>query len=232
MLKIRKTVTRAYIPAYRDRADAGRQIVEFVAPDPDPDAAVLAVPRGGVPVADVLAEVLGAPLDLVMARKLPIPDSPEAGFGAVALDGSLVLNDRLVQSLALTSEQIDAVVCEVRAEVLRRAREYRGNESLPDVAGRNVWVVDDGLASGYTMMAAAKMLSRQKPKRLTLCVPDSPQGSLDAVEPYFDEVHCLIAQTHLPFAVASFFEDFADLTDDEVRRILHRRMRSVGTAQP
>jgi len=181
---------------------------------------VLAVPRGGVAVAAPLAEALHAPLDLLIVRKLPIPDSPEAGFGAVALDGSVVLNEPLVRDLGLSPRQIDAVVKEVLAEVRRRAREYAGHDRPPDVRGKRVRLVDDGLASGFTMTAAARMVKQGEPARMTLCVPVSPRDSLKAVEPYFDEVQCLIEQARPPFAVASFYQDFRDLTDEEVRAIL------------
>ena len=183
---------------------------------------MLAVPRGGVAVAAPLAEALRAPLELLFVRKLPMPHSPEAGFGAVALDGHVVLNEPLVRELDLPPQRMDAIVEEVLAEVRRRAKEYTGHDRPPEVRGKQVYLVDDGLASGFTMIAAARMVKECGPSRMTLCVPVSPRDSLHAVEPYFDDLYCLIEQARPPFAVASFYEDFHDLTDDEVRAILRK----------
>lgn len=239
MLIVQKKVSRPFA-AFRDRTDAGQALARAVCPQVPASAksederrsnVVLAVPRGGVAVAAPLAEALQAPLDLLIVRKLPIPDSPEAGFGAVALDGSVVLNEPLVRDLGLSRPQIDAIVKEVLAEVRRRAREYTGHDRPPDVRGKRVWLVDDGLASGFTMIAAARMVQQCEPARMTLCVPVSPRNSLKAVEAYFDEVQCLIEQAHPPFAVASFYEDFRDLTDDQVRAIVPG-FRSRGATHP
>ncbi len=219
MLTILRKVTRPFA-AFRDRADAGRALSRAVTQLQGADAAVLAIPRGGVAVAAPLAEALGAPLELMFVRKLPMPHSPEAGFGAVALDGHVVLNEPLVRQLDLPPERIEAIVEEVLAEVRRRAKEYTGRDRPPEVRGKHVCLVDDGLASGYTMIAAARMVKECGPSRMTLCVPVAPHDSLRAVEPYFDDLCCLIEQARPPFAVASFYEDFHDLTDGEVRALL------------
>lgn len=222
MTRILATVPMPY-PAFRDRAEAGRRLAEALELAPDPRAVVLAVPRGGVPVAAPVARALGVPLELLFVRKLPIPTSPEAGFGAVTLDGSAVLNEPLVRSCGLSSSEVERIVAEVRDEVRRRAQEYAGHERPPAVEGKRVYMVDDGLASGYTMLAAARMVRRRKPRSMTLCVPVSPDHSLERAEPYFDEIVCLIAQKHVPFAVASFYRSFPDLTDAEVRDVLEGR---------
>ncbi|MGO8702636.1 MAG: phosphoribosyltransferase [Candidatus Brocadiia bacterium] len=221
MRTVLRKVTRPFA-AFRDRADAGRALSRAIRLLPGADTVVLAVPRGGVAVAAPLAEALGAPLELMFVRKLPMPHSPEAGFGAVALDGQVVLNEPLVRELDLSPERIESIVQEVLAEVRRRAREYTGRDRPPEVRGKQVCLVDDGLATGFTMIAAARMVKACAPSRMTLCVPVSPHDSLRAVEPYFDDLYCLIEQAHPPFAVASFYEDFHDLTDDEVRAILRQ----------
>ncbi|MFO7897682.1 MAG: phosphoribosyltransferase family protein [Planctomycetota bacterium] len=218
-VEIGRTVRRAF-PLFVDRKDAGRTLAEFVHAGSDPDARVLAIPRGGVPVAAPLARALGAPLDVVVVWKLPIPSSPEAGFGAVALDGSAVLNDELAAELGLTAPTIAAIEDDVLAEVRRRARQYRGDDRPPDVDGRHVYLVDDGLASGYTMLAAVRSVRRAGAVPVTLCVPVSPIGSLKLVGPHFDQVFCFVAQERPPFAVASFYRDFRDLTDDDVKSLL------------
>jgi predicted phosphoribosyltransferase len=220
MLTVLQKVTRPFA-AFRDRRDAGRALARAV-PHPRGEAAVvLAVPRGGVAVAAPVAKMLRASLELMFVRKLPMPHCPEAGFGAVALDGHVVLNEPLLRLLDLPPERVDAIVAETLAEVRRRAKEYTGSDRPPDVRGKPAYLVDDGLASGFTMIAAARMVKACGPSRMTLCVPVSPRDSLSAVEPYFDDLLCLIEQTRPPFAVASYYEDFCDLTDAEVRAILH-----------
>jgi predicted phosphoribosyltransferase len=220
MQTVLQRVTRPFA-AFRDRADAGRALARAVPHLEGEAAVVLAVPRGGVAVAAPLARALRAPLELMLVRKLPMPHSPEAGFGAVALDGHVVLNEPLLRLLDLPAELVDAIVAETLAEVRRRAKEYTGSDRPPEVRGKRVYLVDDGLASGFTMIAAARMVKECGPSRMALCVPVSPRDSLRAVEPYFDDLFCLIEQARPPFAVASFYEDFRDLTDAEVRAILH-----------
>jgi len=219
MLTVLQKVSRPFA-AFRDRADAGRALARAV-PHPRGETAIaLAVPRGGVAVAAPLAKALRAPLELMLVRKLPMPHSPEAGFGAVALDGHVVLNEPLLQLLELPPERVEAIVAETLAELRRRAKEYTGAGRPPEVRGKRAYLVDDGLASGFTMIAAARMIKECGPSRMTLCVPVSPRDSLRAVEPYFDDLICLIEQARPPFAVASFYEDFRDLTDAEVRALL------------
>jgi putative phosphoribosyl transferase len=228
-IHIQKYVLRPYA-AFDDRRDAGRCLVAFLNRGTQENAIVLALPRGGVPVGEPLAEALDAVLDLALVRKLPIPYSGEMGFGAVAIDGSRILNDRVVTHYGISKSEIGSISEEVREEVRRRAREYRGHDTPPSVAGKDVYVVDDGLATGYSIIAAAKMVRNLGPKSMILAVPVSPLGSLDAVEPYFDEIFCLIAQDKPPFAVASFYRDFHDMLDDEVREILVKRKKTTGGA--
>lgn len=226
LINVRKRVSRPLrrpVPEFMDRSDAGVQLVELVRPRPVDRSIVLTLPRGGVPVGEPLARALRAPLDVVVVRKLPVPDSPEQGFGAVTPDGSVVLNDRLLGYLHLTPSEIDAITRRVRHEVIRRQTLYRPSREPLDVRGSTVYLVDDGLATGYTMMAAAKMLREMSPRSLILAVPCSPTDSLETVRPFFDELFCLVAQESGPFAVASFYGDFHDLSDGEVLEILQRQ---------
>lgn len=220
-IHVYQRVERSF-PAFRDRRDAGVRLAGFVRADRQKDSVVLAVPRGGVPVGEPLAEALGAPLHLIPVRKLPIPSNTEAGFGAVALDGSRILNDTLVYRFRLTQSRIDAITAEVLEEVRRRVREYGIDEHPIPVQGRTAYLVDDGLASGYTMIAAAQMVRNLGPVALILAVPCSPWNSVTNVETYFDEMYFLYVQERTPFAVASFYRHFRDMTDDEVREILSR----------
>lgn len=225
-IHVRKKVPRPLrrpIPEFMDRSDAGEQLLAFVRPRPADRSIVLTLPRGGVPVGQPLARRLGAPLDVVVVRKLPVPDSPEQGFGAVTPDGSVVLNDRHVRYLRLAPSEIDAITQGVLREVIRRQTVYRPSREPLDVRGRTVYLVDDGLATGYTMVAAAKMLREMSLQSLILAVPCSPIDSLETVRPYFDELFCLVAQESGPFAVASFYVDFHDLSDQEVLEILKQQ---------
>jgi predicted phosphoribosyltransferase len=128
----------------------------------------------------------------------------------------------VVSDYGISKREIDAITQRVKEEVIRRAKEYLGDEWKPEVRGMNVYMVDDGLATGYSVIASASMIRKLEPKSIVLCVPVSPVTSIDAVRPYFDEINCLIAQGRGPFAVASFYEDFHDMTDDEVREVLER----------
>lgn len=219
---------RRPLPPFADRLNAGRAVAEFVNFGPRCPAVVFGLPCGGVPVGLGLAEALQAPLDVVVVRKLPIPGNPEMGFGAVAVDGSPILNHRVIDDFEITQPQIEAAIREVRAEVRRRTDVYRGDRPFPEVKNRDAYVVDDGLATGYTMIAAAKMLQALGPRRLVLAVPVSPADSLQTVKEYFDEAYCLVVQETGPFAVASFYVDFHDLSDREVLDTLRRHQERLA----
>lgn len=207
-------------PVFHDRRDAGKALARFVAPDPDPDAVVLGLPRGGVPVGVELAGALQCPLDVVVVRKLPIPSSPEMGFGAMTLGGEVRINTQAVRRFGITEAEIEEVREEVHREIRRRARAYRGDDTPPDVEGRDVYLVDDGLATGFTALAAADALKASQPKRVRLCAPVSPLDTIHRLAESLEEIHVLLAQTAPSFAVASFYEMFPDLTDGEVQHLL------------
>ncbi len=173
-IHVRERVLGPY-PAFDDREDAGRALHEFLKCEPRENAFVLALPRGGVPIGERLAAALRAPLDLALVRKLPIRSSPEMGFGAVAIDGSRILNPAVVRMYAITQPEIESITQAVLEEVRRRARAYLGHDRPPPVKGRDLYIVDDGLATGYSMIAAAKMVHNLEPRSLTLCVPVSPE---------------------------------------------------------
>jgi putative phosphoribosyl transferase len=207
---------------FEDRRDAGRRLAESLLLYRH-NAIVLAIPRGGVPVGYEVSQRLDVPLDLIIPRKLPIPSDPEAGFGAVAPDGTVVLNEKLMGYLGLSAEDIGVIVRDVLGEVRRRIREYRGDRPLPRLTGRNVIVVDDGLASGYTMIAAVRAIKKERPRRVIVAVPCSPRTSVERLEKEADEVACLAIQEYGPFAVASYYEEFPDLSDEEVKSLFARK---------
>lgn len=206
---------------FETREEAGQRLAEEVSQRyRGARALVLAVPRGGVPVGLPIALALDAPLDVVIPRKIPIPWEPEAGFGAVTADGTLVLNEELVRVLGLTPAQIERAARAVQAEIQRRTRAYRGDRPPRPVEGRLVVLTDDGLATGYTMIAAIRSLRAGQAARVLVAVPVAPRDSVHRVSQEADEVICLIAQESGPFAVASFYRHFPDLTDAEVRDYL------------
>jgi putative phosphoribosyl transferase len=222
ILHIQHSVPRSLL-AFRDREDAGRALAEFVGGSTRPDPVVLTLPRGGVAVGGPLADALGASLLPLIVRKLPIPMSPEMGFGAVAIDGTRVLNEGVVSGFGIADSEIETITDQVMREVRRRAREYVGTDEPPDVRGRHVLIVDDGLATGFTAIVGAQMVRKQEPASLVLAVPVSPADSISAVSEFFDEIYCLYVQESYGFAVASYYRDFHDMSDDEVRRLLDRR---------
>jgi putative phosphoribosyl transferase len=209
---------------FEDRYDAGRQLARQLLIYRH-KAIVLAIPRGGVPVGYEIAKKLEVPLDLIIPRKLPIPSEPEAGFGAIAPDGTIVLNEEMVAYLGLTSREIGKIAAEVLEEVRRRIKEYRGNSALPILKGKRVIIVDDGLATGYTMIAAVRAVRNERPARIIVAVPCSPGTSVARLEREADEVFSLAVQQYGPFAVASYYERFPDLADEEVKRLLNDELR-------
>ena len=209
--------------AFTDRKDAGIRLVSCMELRPDANSVVLGLPRGGISVAQPISQALQASLEPIIVRKLPIPDSPEMGFGAVALDGSVVLNQEVIMAFGISEWEIQTVIGQVREELARRQREYIGDALPQDVRDKQVYLVDDGLATGYSVMAALTMIRKQEPKAIMLCIPVASEDAILTVTPYCNRIHCLIVQTTSPFAVASYYKNFRDLTDDEVRNILHNK---------
>jgi len=208
---------------FRNRNEAGRQLAEKLKAYADrPDVLVLALPRGGVPVAYEVARALGVPLDVFVVRKLGIPGHEELAMGAVATGGVRVLNDQIVQRLGIPEYVIDAVAAREEQELARRERLYRGNRPPPDVRGRTVILVDDGLATGATMRAAVMALRQLQPARIVVAVPTASSETREELRPEVDDIVCAI--TPEPFlAVGHWYEDFSQTTDDEVRHLLARR---------
>lgn len=205
---------------FRDRVDAGKRLAERLRHYAGrSDVVVLALPRGGVPVASEVARELGAPLDVFLVRKLGFPGQEELAMGAIASGGSRVLNRSLLRRLRIPQETVDAVAVRELRELERRERTYRGNEPPPSIRGRTVILVDDGLATGATMHAAAAALRGKDPARLVVAVPVAAASSCEAFADVVDEVVC--AQTPEPFmAVGQWYEDFSQTTDEEVRHLL------------
>ncbi len=213
---------------FRDRRDAGRRLAERLVEYEGKDAVVLAIPRGGVPVGYEIAARIGADFDVIIPCKIPIPWNPEAGMGAITADGTMVLNESMVKSLRLRTEEIQRWAEDVRQEVIRRTSVYRepGIEP-PSVTGRPVILVDDGLASGYTMLAAVESVKKGNPSAIIVAVPVASSGAVRLINQKVDKVVVLVVSERLPFAVADYYIEWRDLTDNEVLGYL-RDLRGQG----
>jgi predicted phosphoribosyltransferase len=213
---------------FRDRTDAGQKLAARLAKYADrSDVLVLALPRGGVPVAYEVAKQLGAPLDVFLVRKLGVPGYEELAMGAIASGGVRVINDNVVRQLAIPGEVIDAVAAEERRELERRERTYRNGRPPPDVKGRTVILIDDGLATGSTMRAAAAALRKLGPASIVVAVPVAAPETCDEFREEVDEVVC--AATPEPFrGVGLWYKDFSQTTDEEARELLERARQSLA----
>jgi erythromycin esterase-like protein/predicted phosphoribosyltransferase len=212
---------------FRDRRDAGRVLAGLLGRYRDRgDVVVLALPRGGVPVAYEVATALGAPLDVFLVRKLGIPGHEELAMGAIASRGVVVINDDVVRGLEIRPEVVQRVADQEGRELLRRERAYREGRPPPDVAGRVVILVDDGLATGSSMLAAIHALRERHPAQVVVAVPAAPESTCRELGAVVDDVVC--ATTPSPFfAVGQSYWDFTQTTDDEVRQLL-RESATVG----
>lgn len=207
-------------PIFADRRDAGRRLAIALAAWADaPDCIVLALPRGGVPVAFEVAQALHAPLDLLVVRKLGVPGREEYAMGAIASGGLRVLHEEVVQSLGIPAAAIARVVAREEEELERREREYRGTRPPPVLGGRTVLLVDDGLATGASMEVALQAVQRQHPAQVVVAVPVAPADTCARLRPQADAIVCVA--TPEPFlAVGCWYQEFPQTTDDEVRALL------------
>jgi predicted phosphoribosyltransferase len=207
---------------FRDRSEAGRalaaELQRYAGRD---DVLVLALPRGGVPVAYEVARALGAPLDVFLVRKLGVPGHEEYAMGAIAEGGAMVLSPDVIEQLRIPPAAVQAVVQKELAELERRAKLYRHGRTAPNLDGRTVILVDDGLATGSTMRAAVQALRSLGPARIVVAVPVAAPETCEALRAEADEVIC--ARTPEPFyAVGLWYEDFSQTNDDEVRELLEQ----------
>jgi predicted phosphoribosyltransferase len=205
---------------FKDRREAGRVLAGLLDHYRDrDDVVVLALPRGGVPVAYEVARALHAPLDVFLVRKLGVPDHDELAMGAIASGGLIVINDDVVRGFRIRPEVVQRVAEEEGRELLRRERAYREGRPPVDVTGKVVILVDDGLATGSSMTAAVSALREQHPTKIVVAVPAAPESTCRALSAIVDELVC--AATPSPFfAVGQAYYDFAQTTDDEVRELL------------
>lgn len=208
---------------FRDRSDAGRRLARALSAYKGQDAVVFALPRGGAPVAAVIAAELHAPLDLVLVRKIGVPYQPELAMGAIADGGEAVAvrNEDVIGLTGVSETEFEAVCAKERAEIERRRKLYLGARARPDAAGRVAIVVDDGVATGATTRAALRAVRALRPSKLVLAVPVAPTDTLEALREEADEIVCL--EHYRDFgAIGFFYADFRQISDDEVIAALDR----------
>lgn len=214
---------------FRDRPDGGRRLAERLGPMTG-DVVVLGLPRGGIPVAYEVARALGAPLDVFVVRKLGVPGHEELAMGAIASGGVRVVNRDVVDALGIPPRVLDEVAAAEGRELERRERSYRDGRPAPEVAGRTVVLVDDGLATGSTMRAAVAALRQLGPARVVVAVPVAAASTCQELRAEVDDVVC--AATPDPFvAVGRFYEDFSQTSDEEVHALLADARKATSAAR-
>jgi len=220
-------------PIFDNRYDAGRKLAEKLTEYADKKAVVIGIPNGGVAVALGVALAIGADFDLVISRKIPLPLSPEGGFGSVTDDGTIILNEEIVKKAGLSQQQINYQVSQVRANIKQRSLLYHKDRAPLSITGRTVIIVDDGLASGYTMRAAIESLRHRKPEKIIAAVPVGPERVVNEVRKVADRVVTCAIGSETVFYVSDYYRYWQDITDSEVLSCLKewRLRRSGGRIQ-
>jgi len=210
---------------FQDRFQAGQVLAEMLAPHyrEAPEAAILAIPAGGVPVGSRISEELKIPFDLIIVRKIQIPGNAEAGFGAMTPEGSVFLNEELLSYLNLSPAQIEAQKNMVKKDLEERNRLFRAGRPFPDLSGKSVILVDDGLASGFTMMASVDTAKKKGAGRIAVAVPTAPLRSIKRIEHLVNEIYCANIRETAYFAVADAYKEWYDLSREEVLQLLRAR---------
>jgi len=206
---------------FKDRKDAGRKLAERLIKYAGTTVIVFGLPRGGVPVAAEVARMLKMPLDVFMVRKLGLPGNEELALGAISAGGVRILNQDVIEMFDVPEPVIDQVTQKERRRLDDRQRVYRGERAFPDVEGKTVILVDDGLATGASMMAAVESVRHLKPGRIVVAVPVAPPSACKELAVRVDEIICLYTPPMFE-AVGAWYEDFSQISDDEVRELIQR----------
>jgi putative phosphoribosyl transferase len=217
---------------FRDRHEAGRLLAERLRAYRDhAGVLVLALPRGGVPVAFEVSQSLCAPLDVFIVRKFGVPGQEELAFGAIAAGGVRVLNTLLIRELRMSPELVNAVAAQEQKELERRERAYRGDRPAPEVRGKTVILIDDGLATGASMLAAIRALRQKEPAEMVAAVPVAAAETCSELQSEVDRMVCVV--TPEPFySVGRWYQNFSETTDGEVRDLLQRAERQRVSSCP
>jgi len=219
---------------FENRHDAGRRLAMELHQYSGKPVVVLAIPNGGVPVAlEVAAALKNADFGLIISRKIPVPLNPEAGFGAVADDGTVILNEEIVKRIGLNRQQIENEASKVRAAIRQRSILYKGDRPLVRVSGKTVIIVDDGLASGFTMMAAVESVRHRRPDEIVVAVPVASLAAVNQLNKYADKVIACATVNLYKFYIADYYRQWYDVSDNEVLRYLTQwRMRHFDEIKP
>ncbi len=213
---------RDKIQIFKDRQEAGRLLTQRLTHYSSSKGIILAIPSGGVSVAYEIAQALNLPMDLILVRKIQIPYNPEAGFGAVSPDGNVVFNKTLLRELMITEEEIKDQVNKSLDSIKKRNEIFRANRPFPPLNDRTVIIVDDGLASGYTMLSAICFVKKENPEKTIVAVPTAPKRTVGLILPEVSEVVCLNIRSGFSFAVADAYKNWYDLSDEDVLAILQK----------
>ena len=221
-------------PIFENRFDAGSQLAAKLTEYQGQPVVVLAIPNGGLPVALQVALALGADLDVVISRKLPIPLRPEGGFGAIADDGAVILNEEVLKEVNLTEQQVNYQVGMVRTDIRQRSLLYRGTKPLSIISGKTAVIVDDGLASGYTMIAAVESVRRRRPARVVVAVPAASEAAVKRLEDVTDRVVTVSTGGTSKFYIADYYRYWHVLSDEEGLKCLkeYRMRRFESSIEP
>lgn len=214
---------------FADRRDAGRRLGERLSGYRDEHPLVLALPRGGVPVGYEVARALGAPLDVLVVRKVGAPRQAELAIGAVGPGGIRVLNEDAMATLGIRTKEFDRLAAKQQKEVEQRSRRFRGDRPLPDLAGRTVVLVDNGIATGATMLAGVQVLRRLRPRKLVVAAPVVPPRILERFQQAADDVVVLDSPSEF-IAVGQWYDDFTQTPDEEVERLLQMAQEQEASA--
>ncbi|MEW6387190.1 MAG: phosphoribosyltransferase family protein [Thermodesulfobacteriota bacterium] len=218
---------RNRIYVFRERTDAGRRLAQYLQKFKGRAVHLFAIPAGGVPVAAEIARALNIPLDLIIVRKIQLPWTTEAGFGALDPDGEVILNQALLRRAPLSPEEIDTQRRKTLATLQEREARLRGGRAYPDLAGRPTLIVDDGLASGYTMRAAVRFLKGKNAGPLIVAVPTGAEHTVQELLPLVDTLVCLNVRGGWAFAVAEAYEKWYDVDESEVIDILKNLAQEI-----
>ncbi|MDR4497739.1 MAG: hypothetical protein MRK02_07465 [Candidatus Scalindua sp.] len=208
---------------FKDRAEAGKLLARKLLKYKDTNSIVFAIPSGGVPVAAEVAKANAFPLDVIIVRKIQVPHNPEAGFGAVGPDNKVLMNENLLRSLSLSEKEVEQQIQITRDIIKKRELLFRKELPFPSLKEKVVIIVDDGLATGYTMLSAVDFMKRHESQKIVVAVPTGVKRTVDSILPQVDELICLNVRSGLVFAVAEAYEDWYDIDDEEVISILNWR---------
>ncbi|MEN2985151.1 MAG: phosphoribosyltransferase family protein [Thermodesulfovibrionaceae bacterium] len=205
---------------FEDRIDAGRKLSYFLSDYKSTNSIILAIPSGGVPIGRELKEFLSVEFELLIVRKIQIPWNPEAGFGAMNLDGDVILNETLLRYLELSEDEIKNQIEKTKEILTKRDKLFREGKSFPSLENKTAIVVDDGIASGYTMLAGIEYVKKRNPDKIIIAVPTGSLRTIKKLSKFVDFIYCLNIRESYPYAVADAYKNWYDISDEEVLKIL------------